>query len=164
MPATPTTARSPTLLPTRTLTPDRLATWVTYTNSAYAVTLRHPATWAKDPRYTLPNQERYVGADGFFQVSAASAPSLDVAASNEANHPLHPYGAHPTITTVRFAGQDARLILPSSDQPTEMAGQAALIVLSPKPIRLGSDSYAYLVLWADRGHIQDIASTLVAGG
>lgn len=164
VPATPTAVSSPTLVPTRTQAPDPLAQWATYTSSTYNVTLRYPGAWSKDPRYTLPNQERYVGPDGFFQVAAASAASLDAAANSEANHPLHPYGTHPTITAFRLNGQDARLILPSSDQPAEMAGQAALIVVSPKPITLGSESYPYLVLWADQGHLKEIESTLVVGG
>jgi hypothetical protein len=164
VPATPTAFPSPTLGPTRTPAPDPQAQWATYTSSAYNVTLRYPATWSKDPRYSLPNQERYTGPAGFFQLSAASATSLDAAANSEANHPLQPYGSHPTITAFRVTGQDARLILPSSDQPAAMAGQAALIVLSPRPITLGSESYPYLVLWADQGHLQEIESTLVIGG
>lgn len=164
VPATRTPVSSPTFVPTRTPTPDPLAHWVTYASPAYNVTLRYPAAWSKDPRYDLPNQERYLGPDGFFQVSAASAASLDAAANSEANHALHPYGTHPTITSLRVAGQEARLILPSSDQPGEMAGQAALIVLSPKPITLGSETYPYLVLWADQDHIKTIESTLVVGG
>jgi hypothetical protein len=164
VPATPTARPSPTIAPTRTPTSDPVANWKTYSNAAYGVTLRYPAGWSRDPRYDQPNAERYVGPGGFFQVSASSADSLDAAAGGEASHALHPYGNHPTITSLEVAGPGARLILPSSDQPPEMTGQAALIVVSPRPIKLGTATYPYLVLWADQGHLKTIASTLGFAG
>ncbi len=164
VPATPTPRPSPTIAVTRTPTPDLVANWKAYSSAAYNVTLRYPSGWSRDPRYDLPNGERYIGPEGFFQVSASSADSLDEAAASEANHVLHPYGSHPTITSLQVAGQEAQLILPSSDQPPEMSGQAALIVVSPRPIKLGTTAYPYLVLWADQGHVKMIASTLRFGG
>jgi len=160
IPSTPTARPSPTTEPTRTPTPDPVADWSTYSSAVYNVTLRYPSEWSLDPRYNQPNGERYVGPDGFFQVSASRAATLDDAAASEANHALDPYGTHPTITTLTVAGQEARLVLPSTDQPPEMRGQAALIVVSPRPIKLGTTAYPYLVVWADQGHVTTIASTL----
>jgi hypothetical protein len=164
VPATPTTRPPPTIAITRTPTPDPVANWKTYSSAAYNVALRYPPGWSRDPRYDQPNGERYVGPEGFFQVSASSAASVDEASASEANHVLHPYGTHPTITSLQIAGHEARLILPSSDQPPEMSGQAALIVVSPRPIKLGTTTYPYLVLWADQGHVTTIASTLQFAG
>ena len=136
------------------------ATWKTFANGDYAVTLRYPSGWERDPRYTLPDQERYVGSGGFFQVSASSADSLDAAADHEANQLQRPYGSRPIVSSLRVDAQEARLILPSADQPGEMAGQAAVIVQSPRPIRLANASYPYLILWADQGHVRTIVSTI----
>jgi TolB protein len=136
------------------------AAWKTFASGDYAVTLRYPPGWALDPRYTRPDQERYTGSDGFFQVSASGADSIDAAADHEANQLQHPYGSQPTISSLQVDGQEARLVLPSADQPGEMAGQAAVIVASPQPIRLASVSYPYLVLWADQGHVRAIVTTL----
>jgi TolB protein len=136
------------------------AIWRTFTSADYAVTLRYPPGWVRDPRYTLPDQERLTGSDGFFQVSASSAESIDAAADHEAHQMQQPYGSRPTITPLRVAGQDARLILPSTDQPRDMSGQSAIIVRSPQPIRLAGASYPYLVLWVDQAHVRAVVSTL----
>lgn len=132
--------------------------WQTYTNAAYHVTLQYPATWQKDPRY----DERYSGSNGFFALGATSGEgrTIDGVADGEAHHKLHPYGSNPQITKVRVSGQEGRLILPAADQPPEMENQAAVVVQPPAPIRVGGDSYHYLLLHADRQHIEDISSNL----
>jgi TolB protein len=136
-------------------------TWATYTSQTYSVSLRYPPGWQRDPRYTLPGDERYTGPDGFFQLSALSGASLDDAANAEAHHLLQPYGSHPIITTTTVAGgRPARLILPSADQPAELEHQAALIVQPPQPMVVNGASYPYLVVWADQSHLDAIASTL----
>jgi len=105
--------------------------WEIYESRKYSVRLRYPSGWARDPRYG----ERFAGEDGFFQLSAVGGEglTLDGAAEGEALHKLRPYGSRPQVEKLRVAGRDARLVLPSEDQPEEMGGQAALIVGYPRP-------------------------------
>ncbi|MBI2954962.1 MAG: zf-HC2 domain-containing protein [Chloroflexi bacterium] len=156
---TPTTStRKPTPAPAQ----GQMDNWKTFSSSDYGVTLRYPLSWESDPRYTFgPASFRYRGIDGFFTLSASNANTIDQAAEAEANHKLRPYGSKPTVAKTQVQGQDARLIMPSNDQPAEMDNQAALIILSPRPIQIVGTSYKYLVLWADKDHIEAIAGTLL---
>ncbi len=135
--------------------------WETYSSQRLHVSLRYPNGW--QPKQG--SQERYEGADGFFQLDAAGGVgvTIDKLAEAEANHKLQPYGSKPTIEKLQIQGQEARLILPSDDQPKGMKGQAGLIVRSPKAISIGKDTYDFLILWADKGHIREIAQTLQFG-
>ncbi len=136
------------------------ADWKTYVSQTYGISLRHPPGWGRVPGHGEP-AERYGGADGFFQIDAASSPlDLDGLARQEASHRLKPYGTAPAIERLEVDGRPARLILPSPDQPEEMRGQAMLVVEPPAPLRVAGGSYRYFVLYADREHIRPIAATL----
>jgi len=155
----PAATQSPTpVSPTTTPSPAATEAWATYTDPSFQITLRYPSTWHFVSGYGV----KYAGPDGFFQLSGISGPaaSIDEIAEGEAYHKLSPYGSQPTIESLEVDGHPARLILPSSDQPTAMAGQAALIVQLPGPVEVGSDIYNYLVLWADEEHIQEFGETL----
>ena len=132
--------------------------WRTYTNRTFDVTLKYPSEWKRIPGHNY----RYGGNSGFFQVDATLGEALNInqVAKNEAEHVLRPYGSKPTITILKVAGQDARLIMPSTDQPKEMKVQATVIVRMPKPTQIGCQRYNYLVLWADKNHIRQIAGTV----
>ena len=153
----PTRSATP-VPPTATPSPTEAKAWATYADPSYRITLRYPSTWQFVSGYGI----KYAGPDGFFQLSGISGPSasIDEIAEGEAYHKLSPYGSQPTIESLEVDGQPARLILPSADQPTAMAGQSALIVQLPQPIDVGSDTYNYLVLWSDEEHIQQIFETL----
>ena len=111
---------------------------------------------------SLVNDERYVGDDGFFQISAIfGSEDINEICHDEAFQELRPYGTSPKIIPSRNQSIEACTILPSSDQPAEMNGQAAYIVKYPEPIQLGGEMYNYFILWADKGHIKAISSTLV---
>ncbi|MBX9976503.1 LysM peptidoglycan-binding domain-containing protein [Cytobacillus firmus] len=128
----------------------------TYTNTTYKVTFQYPSNWRK------VNEERYEGADGFFQISAISAgENLDEVCHGEAFHPLRPYGSMPSILKTRIQNQEACYIFPSKDQPAEMLNQSALIVRYPTPITIQGETYNYFILWADQPHLKEIASSLV---
>jgi len=72
-----------------------------------------------------------------------------------------PYGTNPTITYITVAGQAACVVTPARDQPSEMNGQAALIVTYLTPITINGVSYNYFVVYADEDHLMDpIAATL----
>lgn len=128
----------------------------TYTSTVYKVRFRYPAHWQKI------TDERYEGADGFFQISAIAAnQTIDEVCRSEAFHHLMPYGSMPRIVQTQIQSQQACYILPSADQPVEMKGQAALIVRYSKPIEIQGTTYNYFILWAEQGHINDLASTLI---
>jgi TolB protein len=127
----------------------------TYTNTTYKVSFQYPSNWRK------VNEERYEGADGFFQISAISAgENLDEVCHGEAFHPLMPYGSLPRILKARIQNQEACYIFPSVDQPAEMLNQSALIVRYPIPIKIQGETYNYFILWTDQQHMKEIASSL----
>lgn len=128
---------------------------ITYFSPVYKIRLLYPSHWHR------VSDERYEGPDGFFQVSAISAEAdLGQVCRGEAFHPLRPYGSQPRIIKARVSGQEACFILPSKDQPAEMKGQSALIARYPRPVVIGGTVYPYFILWADRGHIAGLSSTL----
>jgi hypothetical protein len=155
IPSTPT-AIPPRPTATAALTPS--IAWTTYSDAPLGVTLRYPADWRPVPGY----EGRYTGSDGFFQLSAISGAGamIDQVAEDDAHHRLQPYGSEPTIESLRLQGREARLILPSADQPAAMKGQAGLIVHLPQPIEISGRKYDYLILWADQQHIREIAKTI----
>jgi LysM repeat protein len=125
-----------------------------FTSEPFNVSFLYPINWRR------VTEDRYEGVDGFFQVSAISAESLDEACSNEAFQTLMPYGSQPTIVRTRIQGQEACFIFPYPDQPPEMRGQSALIVRYPRPITLSGQTYNFFILWADQNHIREVANTV----
>ena len=130
----------------------------TYISEDYKISLKYPSYWEANPNYI----ERYEGKDGFFQVGAIDGEnmSIDEVAKNDTFHKLNPYGSDPKIINRMIDGQEARLILPSDDQPEEMKNQAGLIVKYPEAIKINGSLYHYLILWADKSHIEQIGNTL----
>ncbi|MEH6992396.1 LysM peptidoglycan-binding domain-containing protein [Neobacillus drentensis] len=127
----------------------------TYSNSVYKVRFQYPSHWKR------VNDERYEGADGFFQIAAiASDQSIKVVCQNEAFHQLNPYGTQPGIQHTQVQNQSACFIYPSQDQPAEMRNQAALIIEYPIPILIDGTEYNYFILWADQNHIREISTSL----
>ena len=156
---TPTTTTTPT--PTPTLAP-YMDVWTTYANSAFAVTLEYPADWQPIPGYGSPEtgEIRYGAINGFFHIGAMDTDTIDQAAAAEAEHKLQPYGSHPTVEALQVQGQEARLILPSDDQPAGMQHQAAIIVRYPQPVNVIGTPCRFFVLYADYPHIRTFAQTL----
>lgn len=142
--------------PTAVPTPTRASE--TYSDPVFGVVLQYPAGWRPQSGY----ERKYAGLDGFFQLSAiaSAGSSIDEVADNDAHHKLQPYGSEPMIEKLQVKGREARLILPSADQPAAMKGQAGLIVDLPQPIEISGQKYDYLILWADKEHIREIAQTL----
>jgi len=130
--------------------------WKVYCNVAYKISLNYPKAWE------FTTVDRCEGEDGFFQICAFSGKdlSIDQVAENDAFHKLKPYGDDPQIMDLEIDEQEARLILPSTDQPKEMQNQAALIVKYPTEIELDNNIYYYLILWADKDHIEQIGQSL----
>lgn len=136
--------------------------WTTYSNPVFAVSLEYPADWQSIPGYGSPEtvEVRFGGINGFFHIAAMDTDNIDLAAASEANHKLQPYGTQPIIETLQIQGQEARLILPSNDQPTGMQYQAALIVRYPQPINVLGTPSRFFILWADQSHLRTIAQTI----
>lgn len=143
----------------------RTLDWKTYSNEKYMVSLQYPSNWNLNWAYH-EDDTRYEGEDGFFMISAISGgnepnkSSIEEVYKYEAYHKLKPYGSNPKIEVLKVDGQDARLILPSDDQPQEKLGrQAALIAKYPNPIQISGYKYRYFVLWADEAHIEGDCDT-----
>lgn len=137
--------------------------WTTFSSPKFAISLEYPADWQPIEGYDSaePGDTRYGAINGFFQVGAMDTDSIDQASASEAEHVLQPYGSQPVIETLQIQGQDARLIIPSDDQPDGMQHQAALIVQYPKAVDVLGTPCRYFVLYADLPHIRTIAETLV---
>ncbi|WP_339273210.1 hypothetical protein NYE54_16245 [Paenibacillus sp. FSL K6-1330] len=126
-----------------------------FTSFVYRVSFPYPANWRR------VSEERYEGADGFFQVSAiSSGEGITEVCHSEAFHPLMPYGSSPRIVPVKIQNQEACFIFPSADQPAEMNKQSALIVRYPRPVQIGETFYNYFILFADVNHIRQIGTRL----
>lgn len=127
-----------------------------YNSSTYRVSFQYPSNW----KQVKGDPERFRGSDGSFLVSAMSTPNLQEGCRSLANHKLRPYGSKPKIQSLQVQGQSACLILPSVDQTPAQKSESALVVRYPKPVRVGSSTYPYFILYADKQHILEIAKTL----
>ena len=133
-----------------------------YVNSAFGVSFYYPSAWRQD--YTFGNIDGipngFSGNVGFFKVSGInSALSLDDLSQNIALQKQQ-YGASSTVFISPMKGLDGRFIIPSSDQPENMNGQAAFVAKYPKPVNVKGNIYNYFILYADKNNIQPIAETL----
>ncbi len=130
-----------------------------YNTSTYGVTFSYPSNWQPTKGY----EERFSGADGFFQITGLSSPppsTIQNVCKDVLNHRLNPYGTRPQMQRLQIQGRPACLILPSSDQDRTMERMATLIVRYPTPIRLNGTNYNHLMLSADKEHIRQIANKL----
>ena len=146
---------------------EKASSWTAYSSAAYAVSFQRPSHWVVVPEYSDPElgEQSFGAEDGFFVVGALENPgSIDDVAAGEANHPLLPYGSEPAVARLMIAGQEARLIRPSADQYPSMNRQAAAIIRYPQPVNILGHLYNYFVLYADVGHIEALAQTLIFAG
>ncbi|QUI24600.1 peptidase M56 [Vallitalea pronyensis] len=132
--------------------------WKDYMDQDYHVALKYPSDWQKNSKYSF----RYGNEDGFFSFDAITGDdlSLDQVTELDAYHAGNPYGSKPQIVQKVIQHQQARLILPSQDQPAITANQAGLIVTYPRPIQLAGVEYRYFILWAHKDYILPISQTI----
>lgn len=130
-----------------------------YSNYTYRINLRYPPEWQP---VGGGEYDRYDGPDGFFGVSAGGVGRISLAdmVESETVSQKYPYGKTPTVLDLKIDGQEAKLIMPSPDQDPTKREQAELIVRYPEPVTIGTDTFNYFIFWADRTHIQDIASSI----
>lgn len=135
-----------------------------YISSPLRISLKYPSNWNIDAAYNgIPGIERFQGSDGFFNVDALNADSIDVAARDIANHVLQPLGKKPIITKTTIQGQPARIITPSSDQTLDSFTKkqfGTVVVTYPVHTKLGDTTYQYFVFNADIDHLKSIADSL----
>lgn len=127
-----------------------------YRNASYGVAFAYPAGWQQFQGEVT----HYEGPDGFFVIDAAGNAGLDQFVQNEISHPLLPYGSNPQVENLLVANQEARLILPATNQPGGMRNQAALVVVYPQPQTIGGYPYTLFVLYASEPYIRSLAETL----
>lgn len=140
-----------------------------YTHPVFGVRFQYPLGWERLEDAAQPG-ERFGGPEGFFQVTVLDGgglngeignwTSLDEIAFSEAQQAFNPYGSMPVVEVLQIQGYEARLILPSSDQPPAMHGQAMLLVELPHPVQVDGAPYGIFVLYADSGHIGQMIATL----
>ena len=142
------------------------ATWQTYVDSTYQVTLRFPGDWKRDPLiyrdrpYFAPERRLHVVQRGFFQllVEGGENHTPEQVCKGAAEHILRPFGENPTVRRMTVQGQSACLVWPSKDHGAPW--DAEVVIKYPEPVEIDGDSYSLLVLDADKDYILAIIRTL----
>lgn len=129
-----------------------------FKSDIYKISLKYESTWVKNYNY----KERYEGPNGFFQVVASTGINMTVddIARIDAEHVAKPYGSNPRISKITIDNVEGRLIEPSSDQFSEYQNTAEVVFKSPKSIIINGEVYDYIIIYADKYHINDIAKSV----
>jgi DNA-binding CsgD family transcriptional regulator len=135
-----------------------------YSNELLKVELDYPDTWVPDPGSVgstgtaTTYEDPRGGQFGWFSIVPCCSPDkiLDDMVSLTVEQERRPYGEEPTILSMTLPDGEARLILPDP-RHTEIVGGELIIRYPPS---LVTDFYAYLLLYAHKDYIQDIAPTL----
>jgi len=135
-----------------------------YENFTYMITFEYPESWIAVESDNLVGGKpvRFEGDSGFFQIALMDGQNISINefAANESKQELNPYGSDPKIEKTDISRGEAVFIFPSSDQPEEMNNQACLIIKYPHQVVIDKEEYNYIILWADKKHIKDIANSL----
>jgi hypothetical protein len=110
--------------PNRTALQNLPAGWTSYTDPDFHLSFGYPASWTHGGIEELPGGPRTSRTVGFSNASSTgffsennslflARSTIDDVVNNVLNY--EPYGTNPIIQHVTVAGQDARLIWPSSD-------------------------------------------------
>lgn len=151
-------ALTPNQVPTETVS--TVLADALYLNPELGLIIRYPSTWiAEEGPLAAGNiPMRFRGADGFLELAVTGEPgaTLSLAVNDIAFSEEQPYGANPRVTVIMVGGQEGRLITPVDSQISD----AAILVPFPQPVMLSGQSAAFLVLHADRVHLEAIATRL----
>lgn len=137
-----------------------------YSHPAFGVSFEHPDHWAVDPEggafEGVPL--RFVGGDGYFGIDALAASST-VTLENLLDeivirNTLTPYGTRPVIKSTEIDGLEARVVLPSDDQPEEANGEALFLARYPEELQIGDNLFRFFILYAHKDFLEDMLRTL----
>ncbi|MFQ5751271.1 MAG: hypothetical protein ACE5HI_04675 [bacterium] len=137
-----------------------------YSHPAFGVSFEYPAHWAPDPQGGAFDEIplRFVGGDGYLGVDALAADSEtsfeDLLNQIVIQNQNTPYGTRPVIKSTEIDGLEARVVLPSEDQPEEANNEAIFIARYPGQAQIGDDLFRFFVLYAHKDHLEDILRTL----
>lgn len=138
-----------------------------YSNSDFRISVEYPSSWKPVVEKGGYNGKPlyFEGTDGFFGIDAIGTNTnekvaIDDIVKDVASDDATPYGISPSITSPDTGTIKSRLIVPSSDQPADKNGETALIVEYPKPVKIGTDTFLFFMLYGDRAHLGEIAATL----
>lgn len=129
-----------------------------FSSDVYKISLKYESSWVKNYEY----KERYEGPDGFFQVVASTGKNMTVddIARVDAAHVSKPYGSSPRITKITIDNIEGRLVEPSTDQFSQYQDTAEVVFKSPKPLVINGETYTFVIIYADKYHINDIAKSV----
>jgi hypothetical protein len=139
------------------------------TINKHNMSVNYDSSWVepnKTPRYFNDSTCMRVDKNGYLELSCSTMGDspFDEIISNLIYTPsgAQPFGTDPKVTLMKIQNQDARLIMPSQDQPSEFNNRAELVVKYPPggEINFHGQIYNYAVLISDKNHIQKIAKTL----
>jgi len=131
-----------------------------YKNPAFHVSILYPKTWQADLRYSKIGgvDGRYYGIDGFFSINSIGGTvgesAMTVAKNMAFNKRATTFGTSPLVSSIIVDGQEAALILPSSDQSKALENEAAIVVKYPKAFTYQKLTYRFLIIYADKNHIE----------
>jgi len=151
--------------PTKTITPSAEPTQLQWTNMlgpSIGVSVYYPEDWSiiRGSKQSDSDSYRLSGESGFIQLRSMDADSIEEAVDILLNNEIQIFGSQPVIEVLQIQGQDARLIVPSTDQAFGREGETAMIIRFPKPVYVCNPYCRYLVLWSDVDHIREIAKTI----
>lgn len=137
-----------------------------YSHPAFGASFKYPEYWAVDPQGGAFQEVplRFVGGDGYFGVDALAASSTitfdDLLNQIVVQNPKTPYGTRPIIKSTVIDGFEARVVLPSSDQPKEANSEALFVARYPEERKIGDSSYRFFILYSHKNFLEDMLRTL----
>ena len=132
-------------------------TWATHISTRFQADMRYPAHWTNP---NIQDRDSLAGSNGFLYLSAAPSDiSIYRAAQAQVEERRKPYGSNAAIRQRVVDGEEALVVFPSEDQPSREHGRAMAVIRYPKSVVFRDEHYGFIVLWADKEHIDLILDT-----
>jgi TolB protein len=130
--------------------------WLVGRDGPLGVVFRYPRDWRQSR--ADPGTVSIQGSDGSLKLIAVRGATPDQVCREDAGQHLQPFGANPTIRSLRVQGQKACLVWPSEERGAN--SEAELVVQFPTPVTIDGTTYTQLTMYADKNHIRDLMRTL----
>ena len=128
-----------------------------YSNPDFHISLRYPSEWDADERYVFNGTTaRFSGETGFFQVDAAPDGTLETLVQGLTDHIRTSPDSEPLMEEISLGSVTGHLI----SFPGDSSAAAAFAAPYPWPVRIGEGNYQFFILYADAGHIKNIAQSV----